>query len=122
MHTALQLPEIELSVNLGWEDQERVHPQTVLVDLNFNFINPPKACETDTLTDTFCYFELISKLREHISHKEFRLVEYLCKTIYDFILNFLSAYKTHFNLTIQLTKFPTIAGLKKGVRFCYGDK
>jgi dihydroneopterin aldolase len=109
---------VELSVNLGWRRQERAHEQAVLLDIDIKFAAPPSACQTDTLDETVCYATLISKIREQIVNKDYRLIEHLSAEIYSIIKPDLP---TDAKLQIRITKYPKITGLTGGVCFTYGD-
>ncbi len=116
--TSLQIRQLELHVNLGWRKKERGKEQAVFLDLDIFFPSMPKACLTDELDDTFCYAKLIEHLREKISEKSYRLIEHLCRDIYQHAKNFL---ETKSNLRVCITKYPNIPGLGH-VSFCYEDE
>lgn len=119
IHSRLFLSKIELCVYLGWPEGERVEAQMVSLDLTIQFAEPPKACLTDHLDDTFCYAELISKIHAATSTTPYRLLEHLCYDIYHLIKLELPA---HTSLRVDLTKHPKIMGLTGGVCFSYGDE
>lgn len=113
----LSVRQIELWVYLGWPKTERQEKQRILLDIDFTFSNPPKACETDQLDETICYAEVIEKLEKYLQNKEYKLLEHLGKSIYDFIK---SLYPTA-SFLIHVTKFPAISNLLNGACFTYGD-
>ena len=53
---------LELSVILGWPEEERRQRQLVLVDVSVRLHKPPQACFTDQLEDTFCYDALVTAI------------------------------------------------------------
>lgn len=114
---SLLINNLELSVHLGWPEKERAKKQIVQVSIEFFFTKPPKACVSDDLADTFCYDDLIKKLKEKTSQKQFYLIEHLAHEIYAQIKQLISM-----NIMIHLTKKPKISGLRNGVCFSYGDK
>ena len=118
MTSTLLIRGLELSVYLGWPEDERQAPQTVYLDIEIGFKDAPKACLTDNLDDTFCYAILINHLKETISTKKFRLIEYLGHEIHQFIQSQLSTFS---RVTVRITKHPEIPGLTGGVCFSYGD-
>jgi dihydroneopterin aldolase len=113
----LSVRQIELWVFLGWPKEERQEKQRVLLDIDFTFISPPSACDTDQLDDTVCYAELIEKLDHYLQTKECKLLEHLGKIIYDFIKSLYPAS----SFLIHITKFPAISNLLNGACFTYGD-
>lgn len=119
MHSELHIHNLELYLNLGWRNKERAQEQAVLLDIDFYFPAPPKACNTDNLEDTICYAKLIEEIRTTISAKHYRLIEHVSADIYQLVKQQLPE---NVILSLRITKFPRISGLKQGVSFVYGDK
>lgn len=117
--SCLTLHDLELCLHLGWPENERLKEQTVSVDIEIFFPNPPKACVSDKLEDTFCYSALVKKIREALCHRHFHLIEYLAKELYDVII---TAVPNENDVYIQITKKPNIPGLKGGVTFTYTNR
>ena len=115
---ALRLRDIELPVNLGWEEEEREQQQMVQLDIIINFQTIPKACASDRLQDTFCYATLIQHLREYVEDKTYRLVEHLTQDLYQLIKKKIKGH----HCLLHLTKHPSVEGLSGGVTFSYGDE
>jgi dihydroneopterin aldolase len=115
----LHIHSIELNLNLGWRSKDRSLEQAILLDMDIRFPAPPQACITDNLDDTICYAKLIEEIREKTSAKQYKLLEHLSADIYHLA-------KKHMphdaSITVRITKYPQIAGLKNGVSFEYGDK
>lgn len=118
LHSRLTIRDLELNVNLGWPEKERLQEQRVLLDIEIRFLQPLKACMTDNLQDTICYATLTQTLRNEISGKKFSLIEHLAHTLYQILKSQLPE-QTHLN--VRLTKYPNIEGLLSGVSFDYGD-
>lgn len=116
--SSLLIKNFEITVSLGWLEQERVNKQTVQLDIELQFTNPPMACQSDELNETYCYDALTDKIREYVADKSFRLVEYLGGEIYLLVKKELSPSVL---VKIELTKHPVIANLNGGVKFRYGD-
>lgn len=114
----LQIKALELHVNLGWPEEERQKKQPVWLDIDIQFSTPPKACQSDELSDSFCYDELCQKIHAFVETKHFHLVEYLAAEIYNHLKPNLP---TKSGLTIRLLKHPKVVGLTEGVCFVYGD-
>lgn len=114
----LFIRRLELTIHLGWTDEERQQEQIVLLDVDITFAKPPQACITDDLQDTLCYATLIAYLRENIEKKNFRLIEHLGFEIFTLIKTHLSLPAT---VQVHITKHPSIPGLSGGVCFSYGD-
>ncbi len=113
----LSINSLVLELYLGWPDDERLRKQTVLLDIQFQFANTPKACTTDHLDDTFCYRHFIEKLRADYQHKKCHLIEFVAHDIYQ-LLKTLTPPDT--KLSVTLTKQPLIAALGS-VSFKIGD-
>ncbi|HEX2549780.1 MAG TPA: dihydroneopterin aldolase [Gammaproteobacteria bacterium] len=118
MHTKLNLHQLEIPVTLGWSAEERFHPQIILLNLEIIFAKPPKACLSDELTDTFCYHELSQLIGQHITKKEYRLIELLTRDIYEITKKFFVAESS---VKISLTKKPKLPFENHGVTFTFGD-
>jgi dihydroneopterin aldolase len=113
----LALKGLALQVKLGVSDQERSHPQTVILDLELTFKKLPPACFSDDLADTICYDGLVKNIRHFCTTKSFHLIEYLGTQLHEFIKSTLSQ-PAAINLSIQ--KKPPIEGLASSV-FSIGE-
>lgn len=118
IQTILHMQRLELTIHLGWPDNERKDAQSIFLDIEILFFQPPLACTTDDLQDTVCYSTLAQHLKEQISGKYFHLIEHLAQEVYLLVKTRL---ETNDKVLIQLTKYPNIAGLSGGVCFSYGD-
>ena len=114
----LSLHELELSVFLGWPDEENAQLQRVLLDIDIHFSAPPAACLSDDLKDTFSYDTLIEYIQKNTATKKFRLLEHLGFAIHQLIKTFISQ-DTSVNVSVK--KHPAIAALKGGASFYFGD-
>lgn len=116
----ITLLELKLNVFLGWPKSERIKKQTISLQVEIDFPEPPLGCVTDNLDDTFCYAELVKTIQETINTREFHLVEYLGHEIYHTIKQKLSS---SVNVMVHITKKPSVLkSLANGVKFSYGDK
>ena|SRR5690348_6474512 len=116
--TSIFLHKLELSVYLGWPEAERLNKQIIFIDIELKFPEPPKACLTDDLVDTFSYETLCNLIEQHVSLKTYRLIEYLGLDIYQLIKN---ALPNPMFVNLWVTKKPPIIHLTGGVSFHYGD-
>ena len=116
MKAHITLQQLELNVFLGWTEQERQQAQTVTVDIDLALPAPPVACTSDQLDDTYCYADLIEKIKKEIEGKPFRLIEKLSHSIYQTVKNTLPA---DIKINVTVSKKPSISGLTGGVKFCY---
>lgn len=117
--TSIILHKLELSVHLGWPEAERLKKQFILIDIELLFSEPPKACLSDDLEDTFSYEILCILIEKQIGQRQFRLIEHLGYEIYQLVKN---ALPENILVTIRVTKQPPIVNLTGGVSFSYGDK
>lgn len=114
---SLSINQLELTLFLGWPDEERQRKQLILLDIQILFPKKLNACSTDHLDDTICYRQLIETLRDHFSEKKFHLIEHVAAEAHALLTSLLPE-KT--NLQVSLTKRPQIEGLGS-VTFHYGD-
>lgn len=114
----MTLNGLELSVHLGWPTHERLAPQAVIADITLTFVEPPLACQSDQLQDTFCYDQLIKTIHAELATRHFRLVEHLAYTLHHIIQHYVGERA---QVSIAVTKKPAIVGLTGGVKFFYGD-
>lgn len=119
MASLLVLSKLELSLHLGWLDEERLQKQVVFIDISIRFAKSPLACSTDQLSDTYCYAALVEVIKKQTENRSFRLVEYLAQEIYQIIKNQVGQNNA---ILIAITKQPAIANLTGGIRFQYGDE
>lgn len=117
--SSMKLQGIELQIHLGWSEQERQKRQTISLQLDLYFPEPPAACETDNLADTLCYDHLINNLKNHIENRPFKLIEHLAKEIYKFTKK---STNSEIVIKVHVTKKPLIEALTQGVMFSYGDE
>ena len=117
-HSSLSISGIELNVHLGWPDNERLAKQVVLVEIDIGYPTPPNACQTDALSDTFCYATLIAALHDFVHGKQFHLIEYLGYELYRLIK---SSLPDKLTVIVRVIKHPPIADFSGQVRFSYGD-
>ncbi len=118
-YSSITLNRLKLSVNLGWPQGERVKQQIVTLNVTIRFKEPPVACTTDQLSDTYCYDDLVNTIKSHVATRNFRLLEHLGYEIYQVIKH---SVRTALSVKILITKKPAILNLTGGVTFCYGDE
>jgi len=113
------LKGLKLDLFLGWTQEERSQKQAVLVDIILRFIESPKACKTDNLADTICYYSLIKEIENKTITQEFKLLESLAAHIYQIIQTFtLNQAFASISITKQPSSLPELTG---GAVFKYGD-
>jgi FolB domain-containing protein len=116
----ITLHQLKFSVHLGWPSLERSQPQMVWVDIRIHFPEPPLACVTDNIEDTFCYDTLIKTLKTQINLQQFHLLEHLGFTLYQMLKKM---FPPETQIAIRVKKDPIhyIPDLTQGVTFTYGD-
>ncbi len=119
MKNHITLNGLELSVNLGWPQGERIKQQIVTLDVTLHFKTPPNACSTDQLEDTYCYDHLVSVIKTSVATRNFRLLEHLGYEIHRAIKQEVAK---EIAVEICITKKPAILNLTRGVTFCYSDE
>ena len=116
--STLFINQLELTLHLGWPENEILKKQTVLLDIEIQFAKPPIACISDQLDDTLCYSKLIQLIRDHILPKHFHLIEHLSYSIYQLIKPLVPNPS---KMIVHITKHPKIPNYTGAVRFSYGD-
>jgi dihydroneopterin aldolase len=116
--SSIHLRGVELHLNLGWTAEERAQKQTLLIDVLLQFPNPPKACLSDELEETYCYGTLINAMVSQTQSREFRLVEYLGAEIYQIIK---TTYPTVTHAVVSVHKNLAVVNLPGTVEFQFGD-
>jgi len=117
--SSLSLNGLQLSVFLGVYPEEKIKQQTVTIDARLRFPEPPKACQSDRLDDTYCYDKIIKHLKEKLADRRFQLVENFAQTLYELLKGY---FPEGVRLAVRVTKQPGIPELTRGVTFEYGDE
>ncbi len=108
-----------MEVRLGCSVEERAHPQAVELDVAVRFAELPAGCETDELSDTVDYCDLIEAARELCAEREFKLVEHLATELQVRLRRHIPLSS---ELWLRLTKLhPPVKDLEGGVSFSLGD-
>jgi dihydroneopterin aldolase len=113
------LHQLQLSLHLGWTEEEQLQKQPVMLDIDIIFPEPPLACITDRLEDTYCYAVLARHIQTKIASRSFCLLEHVAHEIYQLVK---SSFSPTLSVNITVTKKPVISSVIAGVSFCYGDK
>lgn len=78
MLSELEFPLLEYPVFLGCLPEERDLPQTVQIGIRLQWAQvPPRAVESDQLSDTICYAHIAAKIAEVCQAKPYHLIEHL---------------------------------------------
>ena len=116
--SALRVKSFQVSVFIGINPGEQDRPQTILLDMHIQFAEPPQACVSDQIQDTYCYDQLLTIIRNHLRDKKFQLIEHFTFFLYRLLKDYFPA---HTKVMLGVTKQPPITGLQGGVTFEYGD-
>lgn len=108
----LNIIDYELSIYIGVSAQEKKVQQKILVSVEIDFQNSPKAIITDNINDTLCYHNICNKLKS-FNNKVFSTIEYLCNQIYELLNKMIKLD----NFKLEVIKFPAIENLRGGVKF-----
>ena len=71
---------LRVETRVGWTDEERAHPQAVLIDIDVE-TDTRAAAASDDLGDTVDYASAISEVVAHVEGRETRLLERLAGEI-----------------------------------------
>lgn len=114
----LSINDLKLSVNLGVSKKERSRKQSVLLTIVIDFAQIPRACKSDNIDDALCYATLCNLLKKHIAKRSYQLVEAMTEDLYHQVKTITPKNAL---VSMKLTKFPQISGLRSGIHFHYGD-
>lgn len=79
------LSEVKIQTNLGVPEWERMVPQTVVLDIEIAMPSN-ESCATDEIGDTIDYGVVVSRMRETLAEKSFKLVEALAEHLCQLIM------------------------------------
>lgn len=79
------LSEVKVETHLGVPDWERLVAQTIILDIEIAMPHS-HSCQTDDITDTIDYGVVVSRIRETLTSKSFKLVEALAEHICQLIM------------------------------------
>ncbi|MDR0555741.1 MAG: dihydroneopterin aldolase [Holosporaceae bacterium] len=79
----LDLLGYEMFVIVGSREEERITKHRILVNISLRFSEKNMACDTDDLSHTVCYEELISLVDAKLQNSSFNLIEKIAKFLYD---------------------------------------
>jgi FolB domain-containing protein len=115
MKSKLHVRDYSLQVLLGWGSEERSRTQKVLLSFEIEFSKLPPVCQTDELSDTYCYGELCDAMLAHTTNREFKTVEHLTQSLHSLLRAKISKGPV---LTLRVHKLhPPVLGLWGGVSF-----
>jgi dihydroneopterin aldolase len=117
-YAALSLNKITVPVHLGVSDEERETPQNITVSIEIGMDEPLRACETDAISDTFCYDTMLQLVEKTCQAKPYHLIEHLCYMVY------ISVKKVAHNKDIRITVHKQYAPLShklESASFVFGD-
>ena len=96
----IHIHDLEVSYRVGVPDEERAHPQRLLLDLHLHLDFRPAAA-TDDLTKTINYFAVTQLLLKFGDGREWRLIEKLAEDVASTILA--QFHPTH--IRVEVKKF-----------------
>jgi FolB domain-containing protein len=74
------LKECRFQVHIGVTEEERKKPQEIILDLSWT-TDLRAAGVSDQLSETVCYFELWTQVKEHLEGQTCRLLEHLAQSL-----------------------------------------
>ena len=80
----LEINGLNLEIKLGLTEEERLKPQNVEFYISIEFDIIPMACNSDIIEETICYDDLVKLIKNFCEDKEFKLIEYLCHSLYQY--------------------------------------
>lgn len=101
------LEQVKVQTKLGVPDWERMVSQTIILDIEIGY-DLSKSCKSDSIDDTIDYGVVVSRIRETLSQKSFKLVEALAEHISQIILDEFGVL----SVKIKVAKPGILPGLK----------
>ena len=101
------LSEVKIQTKLGVPEWEGIVPQTIVLDIEIAMPNS-SSCVTDEIADTIDYGLVVTRLRDTLHEKSFRLVEALAEHICQLLIK---EFKTPW-VKIKVSKPGILPGVK----------
>lgn len=79
------LSEVKVETHLGVPEWERLTAQTIILDIEIAMPHS-SSCQTDEIDDTIDYGVVVSRIRQTLSERSFKLVEALAEHVCQLIL------------------------------------
>jgi len=102
MNSRIQLNDVEVYTHIGVPDQERAHPQKLLISLSFPLSSFAEAARSDEVTSTIDYALVRETILEVAGTRPRKLIETLAADL-------LNALRTRHQIgeaTLTIEKFP----------------
>jgi len=97
---AITIKDLAVLCRIGVPDEERAHPQRLLITIQMNG-DFSKAGESDDIADTINYFDVSRRVIEFCRNESFKLIEKLAAEIARFVINDFGAQ----NVDVEVKKF-----------------
>lgn len=81
----ITLEAVKVEARLGVPEWERLLPQTIVLDIELAMPHS-RACQSDAIADTIDYARVVTRIRETLQKRNFRLVEALAEHVCQIIL------------------------------------
>ena len=75
----LILHGVQIPIYLGVYDFEQLEQQNIVVDVEINYYQEPKGCQSDQHQDIICYVRLNELLLKAASKKSYQLIEHVAQ-------------------------------------------
>lgn len=121
MRSILSINQLQLPVMLGTTQEEQVQAQIIALSIHLGFAQPPKACQSDTLSDTLPYDALCSGIKAFCKDRSFALIEALAQALYDHTHRWVAEHHTPCDrLWLCVSKQPPLSDVGH-CEFALGD-
>ncbi len=81
----IRVKRLRVSARIGCSDTERLHEQTLEIDLELNVPSAYTSGKEADLSKSVCYLDLRNKTRDMVQGRPWVLVEELCYSVLDLI-------------------------------------
>ncbi len=116
----LQINDLRLWIAIGCSEEEKALPHCVSLDISIQFKEAVLATLNDNIESTFCYAEVVNRVKELCSKKKFNLIEYLAGEVHRLVNEMI---QVPVEITVKATKLlPPVPDIYGGVSFTYSSK
>lgn len=96
----IRIVDLEVSYHVGVPDEERAHPQRLLLTLEIGH-DFSRACENDRIEETIDYYQVARAVAEFGQNRSWRLIEKVASDIAEMVLSTFGPQ----SVTVEVKKF-----------------
>lgn len=115
----LSINDLRLWVHLGCGEEEKFNLQMVSITVDIYFKSIPAAAQSDDISDTVCYLQIVNAIKNYCYHKRFSLIEYLSQSVFDQVKIILEVVEENIDsVSIEIHKVaPPVPDVHGGIKW-----